>query len=121
MMLAGLSLKPERLHVPKGTAIAWAANLLHGGSPVRDRERTRHSQVTHYYFSNCLYYQPQRSDPFPGRVHWLDKRDVRTGRPIPQVQRGRRRRWLPRSPSGWLVWSARRCLWALDRQARRPR
>jgi hypothetical protein len=77
------------LAVPSGHALVWAANLVHGGAPVRDRSRSRHSQVIHYYFSDCLYYQPQRSDPFLGKVEWLDKRDVRTGAYIAQTYNGR--------------------------------
>ena len=65
-----LKLERRVLTVPKGKAIIWAANLLHGGSPITDPARTRHSQVTHYYFADCLYYQPQRSDPFLGRIQW---------------------------------------------------
>jgi len=84
-----LKLERRVLRIPRGRAIVWAANLLHGGSPIKDPKRSRHSQVTHYYFEGCLYYQPQRSDPFLGRIQWLDKRDVRTGRLIPQVYNGR--------------------------------
>lgn len=84
-----LKLERRVLAVPKGHAIIWAANLLHGGSPIKDPSRSRHSQVTHYFFENCLYYQPQRSDPFLGRIQWLDKRDIRTGQIIPQVYNGK--------------------------------
>src|SRR5204863_8143515 len=42
----------------KGQALIWAANLLHGGAPQRDRNRSRHSQVTHYFFEGCRYYTP---------------------------------------------------------------
>lgn len=45
----------------KGTAIIWHANLLHGGLKVKDKTRTRHSQVTHYYFENCKYFTPLSS------------------------------------------------------------
>jgi len=84
-----LKLERRLLTIPKGQALIWAANLLHGGSPVVDPARTRHSQVTHYYFADCLYYQPQRSDPVLGKVQWLDKRDIRTSRFIPQIYNGR--------------------------------
>jgi hypothetical protein len=46
----------------KGQALIWAANLLHGGSPQTDPKRTRWSQVTHYYFDDCIYYTPAFSD-----------------------------------------------------------
>ncbi len=87
--IAELKLERRVLIVPKGRALIWAANLLHGGSPVTDPSRTRHSQVTHYYFADCLYYQPQRSDPFLGKIQWLDKRDIRTGEFIPQIYNGK--------------------------------
>ena len=45
----------------KGQCLVWSANLLHGGSPHRDKGRTRHSQVTHYYFDDCQYYSPLSS------------------------------------------------------------
>jgi hypothetical protein len=91
-----LSLERRTLSIPKGQAIIWAANLLHGGSAVTDPTRTRHSQVTHYYFADCLYYHPYRSDPFLGKIQWLDKRDIRTGQFIPQIYNGRAAR-LPLS------------------------
>lgn len=47
--------------VKKGEAIIWHANLLHGGAPQKDPERTRHSQVTHCYFENCKYWTPMYS------------------------------------------------------------
>jgi hypothetical protein len=87
-IVAEVGLERRTLTIPRGHALVWSANLVHGGSPVRDPARTRHSQVTHYYFADCLYYQPQRSDPFLGRIEWLDKRDVRTGAYIPQRYNG---------------------------------
>jgi len=107
-----LKLERRVLKVPRGRAIVWAANLLHGGSPIKDPARSRHSQVTHYYFEGCLYYQPQRSDPFLGRIQWLDKRDVRTGRLIPHVYNGRAAR-LRRDLRQRVEWWARRA--GLDR------
>ena len=47
--------------VKKGEALIWHANLLHGGAPRKDLERSRHSQVTHYYFEGCKYYTPMES------------------------------------------------------------
>lgn len=56
-------LKPSYLTCPKGHALIWAANLLHGGSARTDRESTRYSQVTHYFFPGCTYYTPMHSQP----------------------------------------------------------
>jgi ectoine hydroxylase-related dioxygenase (phytanoyl-CoA dioxygenase family) len=54
-------LQPEYATIKKGQALVWASNLLHGGAPRRDPSRTRHSQVTHYYFKDCKYYTPMLS------------------------------------------------------------
>jgi len=52
---------PTHATIKKGQAVIWAANLLHGGSPRLDRSRTRHSQVTHYFFEGATTYTPLRS------------------------------------------------------------
>jgi ectoine hydroxylase-related dioxygenase (phytanoyl-CoA dioxygenase family) len=54
----------------KGQALLWASNLLHGGSPTQDPDRTRKSQVTHYYFEGCHYWTPMLSAP--GKMHMRD-------------------------------------------------
>jgi len=52
----------------KGQALIWCANLLHGGSVQTDPRLTRWSQVTHYYFDDCVYYTPAFSDEYLGRL-----------------------------------------------------
>ena len=52
----------------KGQALIWTANLLHGGSRQTDRRLTRWSQVTHYYFDDCIHYTPAYSDEALGRL-----------------------------------------------------
>lgn len=63
-------LHPQTACIRKGQALVWASNLLHGGAPRRDAERTRHSQVTHYYFERCRYYTPMLSRGL--EVCWRD-------------------------------------------------
>jgi ectoine hydroxylase-related dioxygenase (phytanoyl-CoA dioxygenase family) len=46
-------LEPAYATIRKGQALIWAANLLHGGFARKDRSRTRHSQVTHYFFEGA--------------------------------------------------------------------
>jgi len=58
----------EHFMARKGQALVWAANLLHGGSPQTDPTRTRWSQVTHYFFDDCVYYTPAFSDEPLGRL-----------------------------------------------------
>lgn len=71
-------LKPREAHLQKGQALIWSANLLHGGQPILDSSRTRHSQVTHYYFEGCSYHTPLLSDDSKG-LHRRYPVDIRTG------------------------------------------
>lgn len=64
---------PEPFLARKGQALIWCANLLHGGSPQHDPRLTRWSQVTHYYFEDCVYYTPAFSDEVLGQ---LDLRQI---------------------------------------------
>ena len=41
-------LKERRFIARKGDVIVWHANLVHGGSPIRDPSRTRSSMVFHF-------------------------------------------------------------------------
>lgn len=63
--IAQNGLEPEYGTINKGQGLVWSANLLHGGAPQRDKSRTRHSQVTHYYFEGNRHYRPfQTEDDF---------------------------------------------------------
>lgn len=81
-------LKEVRLTVERGTALIWAANLLHGGDHHVDRARTRWSQVTHYFFEDCACYTPMHSDPALGSVYFRDLVDVSTGERVPNRDAG---------------------------------
>jgi Phytanoyl-CoA dioxygenase (PhyH) len=54
---------PEYALLRKGQVLIWASNLLHGGSPQKDPSRTRHSQVTHYFFEGVRSFNPMREVP----------------------------------------------------------
>ena len=45
-------LKKKKIHLKKGDVLIWSANLLHGGSKIKYRNKTRLSQVIHYHFNN---------------------------------------------------------------------
>jgi len=60
-LMATYNLKKEYFYPKKGQALIWTANLFHGGSPQKDKTRTRHSQVTHYFFEDSIYYTPLSS------------------------------------------------------------
>lgn len=60
-------LKKKIINMKKGEALIWAANLLHGGSKILNKNKTRFSQVTHYHFSGCeKYFNPCYSEPSKG-------------------------------------------------------
>jgi hypothetical protein len=81
-------LRPALFAPKRGQAVIWLANLLHGGSPQKDLNRTRWSQVTHYYFEDCAYYTPMHSNPPMGRIAFRDIVDIRTGAPVPNRHLG---------------------------------
>ena len=73
-------LEPEYATIRKGQAMIWSANLLHGGSPQRDPKRTRHSQVTHYFFEGLRVYTPLRSEG--DHIYWEYPEWIRD--PVPE-------------------------------------
>lgn len=40
----------------KGDVLIWHANLVHGGAPISDKNRTRKSMVVHYYAADVIKY-----------------------------------------------------------------
>lgn len=83
-----VGLKKHIVTMKKGQAVIWAATLLHGGERIDDRGKTRHSQVTHYYFERCLYYTPMLSDPYIGKMQMRTITDIRTGKIVPNMYGG---------------------------------
>jgi hypothetical protein len=76
------------LHLKKGQAAVWAANLFHGGMPMKDKTRTRHSQASHYYFSDCMYYMPMETDVVEGRMTLREVIDLKKREFVPHRYRG---------------------------------
>lgn len=72
----------------KGQALIWTANLLHGGSRQTDPTLTRWSQVTHYFFDDCIYYTPAFSDEALGELALRDLVSVSDGKPRPNTYLG---------------------------------
>lgn len=78
-------LEKQTLTVNKGEAVIWSANVIHGGSPILEEGRSRHSQVTHYYFKGCSYYTPLQSNWHKGDVLFRDIVDISTGELVPNA------------------------------------
>lgn len=49
-------LKPAYFEAKAGDVLVWHANLLHGGSPRRDRRWSRKALVCHYFAEGCICY-----------------------------------------------------------------
>ena len=109
-----LGVQPVDLEAKKGDALVWASGLLHGGRPIINEGSTRWSQVTHYFFEDCIYFQPIYSDLMTGAIKLLDIIDMNTLEPVPQrygeltaeainLPDGRRRLcpWPRKSPHLW--------------------
>ena len=82
-------LKKHIVTMKKGQAVIWSATLLHGGEHIEERSKSRHSQVTHYYFSDCLYYTPMFSDPYIGKMQMRTITDIRSGKIVPNMYAGK--------------------------------
>ena len=71
-------IEPVRFYPKKGQALIWAANLLHGGDRHKRPDLTRWSQVTHYYFDDCVYFTPLASNEPEGDLFERHPTDIMT-------------------------------------------
>lgn len=78
-MVDSMNIKPSYFEAKKGDILIWAANLLHGGHSHTNLDKTRWSQVTHYFFDDCMYYTPMLSDFAIGAVKLRQPQDSVTG------------------------------------------
>ena len=97
--------------IKKGQAVIWAANVLHGGDPIKDKSRSRLSQVTHYYFDDCVYTTPLYETDQPnsyirypydfsrGKYVWSRKDGKRVWPHMRTVARAHASNLLKRTPS----------------------
>jgi len=70
-------IKTKTIKMKEGQALIWAANILHGGKKIIDKNRTRFSQVTHYHFDKCNFiYNPGFSDPMNGVFAYRNLKDL---------------------------------------------
>jgi hypothetical protein len=83
MLIEAREAQPETFLARKGQALIWCANLLHGGSYQVDNRLTRWSQVTHYYFEDCIYYTPAFSDEALGHLQLRNMKSITDGKARP--------------------------------------
>lgn len=87
-LCAAQNAHPGTFLARKGQALIWCANLLHGGSAQTDARLTRWSQVTHYYFEDCIYYTPAFSDESLGKLQMRKIVSIADGRLRPNLYQG---------------------------------
>ncbi|WP_374589708.1 phytanoyl-CoA dioxygenase family protein [Novosphingobium sp.] len=91
-------IEPQTFLARKGQALIWCANLLHGGSPQHDPRLTRWSQVTHYYFDDCIYYTPAFSDESTGELQLRSIKAISDGQARPNRYLGEEFKPQPKAP-----------------------
>lgn len=74
--------KREIFKAKAGQALIWSSNLVHGGSQMVDKKRTRWSQVSHYFFDDCAYTTPVANDLYHGQIYFRDLIDISTRRKV---------------------------------------
>ncbi|MCK8490551.1 phytanoyl-CoA dioxygenase family protein [Spirosoma sp. RP8] len=78
----------HEIHMQKGDVLIWSANLVHGGMPIKGGNATRWSQVTHYFFEDCMYFSPRLSDMFSHNLSLLQVTNIATGKVVQHSQNG---------------------------------
>lgn len=79
----------QHLYAKKGDVLIWSSNLIHGGEKILKAGSTRWSQVTHYYFEDCLYFTPMHSDFLTGELFHREIRNLVTGEFVDQSFNGK--------------------------------
>ncbi len=87
-LMASHGLTRQTFLAKKGDAIVWASNVVHGGMPRTNPARTRWSQVTHYFFADCVCYVPLYSEPVAGEYFLREVRDFRGEGLVDQTYNG---------------------------------
>jgi hypothetical protein len=89
-LMQTLGYERREFHARPGDVMLFAGNIVHGGCPVADQDKTRRSVVTQYVFENCIYYTPRRSDLSAGALALRDPLiDICTGRRVKHTFNGR--------------------------------
>ena len=74
---------PRFSEMKKGDVFIWTANLIHGGSPIKQEGSTRLSQVTHYFYEDCVYFTPLSSDLRNAKLHLRLPLDISSKKRVP--------------------------------------
>lgn len=61
--IAENGLAPSYFHANKGDVFFWHANLLHGGSRIKNMRSSRRALVCHYFAEGCVCYHDYTGSP----------------------------------------------------------
>ena len=79
MLAEHYNVTPKVAKLKKGQAVIWTSNVVHGGGSIVDKTRTRWSQVTHYFFDDCVYTTPLANNHAKGKIFLRNITDISTG------------------------------------------
>lgn len=89
-------LEGKKFLAKKGDCLIWSSNIIHGGSPLIDKNSTRWSQVTHYFFEDCYYYTPMLSNMVTNELFLRNKlENIKTGERVKQSYNGKKLNQVP--------------------------
>lgn len=88
-IVAANNFEKKPFYAKKGDVLIWSSNIIHGGSKVLNEKSTRYSQVTHYYFKDCIYYTPMLSNMVTNELFLRNNLvDIKTGEKVAQSFNG---------------------------------
>ncbi len=88
-IVAQFGYEKKAFYAKKGDCLIWSSNIIHGGSKVEKPGSSRWSQVTHYYFKDCIYYTPMLSNMVTNELFLRNGLvNIRTGKVVPQRYNG---------------------------------
>ena len=88
-IMSSQNIEKKPFHANKGDVLIWCSNIIHGGSKLLDEKSTRYSQVTHYFFEDCIYYTPMLSNMVTRELYLRkDLEDIATGEKVRQSFNG---------------------------------
>jgi ectoine hydroxylase-related dioxygenase (phytanoyl-CoA dioxygenase family) len=88
-IVAAYNFEKKPFYAKKGDVLIWSSNVIHGGSKVINEKSTRYSQVTHYYFKDCIYYTPMLSNMVTNELFLRNNLvDIKTGEKVEQSFNG---------------------------------
>jgi len=103
-IVATEQLKEKKFLAKKGDCLIWSSNIIHGGSPLLNKDATRWSQVTHYFFEDCYYYTPMLSNMVTKELFLRNRlKNIKTGKKVIQSYNGKKLNEIPTSKKLYLL------------------